>query len=386
MPALHVSLVCSAHPPGDTRILTRWVSGLSSAGIKASLIAPRIEPIPEMPQGVEIILVEPFTRYADRLRHSSRVLKPLRQLSPDIVIYPDPELHAPLLRYRSHSECAVVFDRHENFDQPDTLYQGTGVTGRLVAQVYPRIEAYACRRLDGVIVVIPSMLDILPPGTNAVVAHNFPTRAVLNDLAGEADAGTKTFAAINLGAIQANRGFQHYLELARCLVIDRGRSDFSLCLGGKWDPGALEWATHYAEQHKIVDHVMLVPARIPHSEAIQLTKAAKIGFSPYLDNAKAHRQLQNKVLEFMAAGLPVITSPSSLNRELVETAGCGVLHWANEVEQIADTIETWLDNPDLAAELGRRGQTYVRENLVWESELARVLPWLDQLAAARRRR
>jgi len=122
---------------------------------------------------------------------------------------------------------------------------------------------------------------------------------------------------------------------------------------------------------------------VPHAEAVALTKAASIGFSPYINNAKARHQLQNKVLEFMGAGLPVITSPSSLNEEIVSAAGCGALHWADEIEAIADTIELWLDQPDLAAELGRRGQEYVRKHLAWENELERVLPWLEALHGAR---
>lgn len=384
MAPLKVTIVCSAHPPGDVRIHSRWVLGLHNAGINVSLIAPRIEPIPEMPREAELVLVEPYRSYLSRARHAARVLEPLEHLNPDVAIYADPELHLVMLGYRKRTGCAVVFDRHENFDQPETLYQGTGLTGGLMARMYPAIERYACRRLDGVIVVIPSMLENLPPETNAIVAHNYPTQSVLDALAAPPLADTPAYTAVNLGAIQANRGYQHSLELAKLLVIDHGRRDFSLCLGGKWDPGAYDRAEQYVTEHGLEEHVNLLPRRVPHDEVLKLYRSARIGFSPYLDNAKAREQLQNKVLEFMAAGLPVITSPSSINQQIVEAAGCGALFWADELEKIADTIERWMDIPAEATELGHRGQQYVRQHLVWENELARVRPWLEQLVDARK--
>jgi glycosyltransferase involved in cell wall biosynthesis len=90
------------------------------------------------------------------------------------------------------------------------------------------------------------------------------------------------------------------------------------------------------------------------------------------------------VLEFMGAGLPVITSPSSANGQIVRDAQCGSLHWADEVPAMAETIERWMNNPDEARVLGRRGQEYAQKHLVWESELDRVVPWLEAKIAARK--
>jgi glycosyltransferase involved in cell wall biosynthesis len=139
------------------------------------------------------------------------------------------------------------------------------------------------------------------------------------------------------------------------------------------------------KRHQLQNNVTLIPHRIPHSEVVQLYSRSLIGLTPYLNNPKGRAQLQNKVVEFMGAGLPVITSPTSVNRQLVEAADCGAFAWINELKLIADTVEGWMDNPAEARELGKRGQAYAQRNLIWENELERVLKWLRDLQASKTR-
>lgn len=75
--------------------------------------------------------------------------------------------------------------------------------------------------------------------------------------------------------------------------------------------------------------------------------------------------IQNKVLEAMACGTPVVTSPrviSSLN-----VTNRKDLLVAQEPENFARLVVELLDNPDYCKEISRSGREYVEENHRWGS-------------------
>lgn len=377
----HIAIVCTAHPISDNRMFVRWAKGLLGLGWRVSFIGPvRGRVLPAIPDGIEFIEVVHEARYLRRALGAKRVLPHLNRLKPDVVIFPDPELFPVLLAYGRKSRALVVFDRHENFDQPGPL-TSKGPLSNLIAKAYSIYEHLMAPKLGGVIVVLEEMIDNLNPATNVVVAHNFPSRQVAESLA-KPRSESLEYTCVNLGAVHTSRGLVEQLEVTRHLVNDRKRHDFKFCLGGNFDPGSLEKSQEFIKQHKLGGNLTLIPKHIAHNTVLDYFRKAQIGFSPYLDNAKAKITMQNKILEFMAAGMPIITSPSSMNGRLVENSGCGKLHWANETEAIADTIEQWMDDPAAASELGKRGQDYLFKHCLWETDLEKVERWMLNMLAS----
>jgi polysaccharide biosynthesis protein PslH len=78
--------------------------------------------------------------------------------------------------------------------------------------------------------------------------------------------------------------------------------------------------------------------------------------------------IQNKVLEAMAAGLPVITSPQA-TRALSASPGRDLLV-AEDAPGFAQQVLAALDSPQRCAALGARGRQYVLRNHSWESRIA----------------
>ena len=175
------------------------------------------------------------------------------------------------------------------------------------------------------------------------------------------------------------RGLYESLEVARAMVRERGREDFSICLGGNFPPGTLERCKAFVAEHRLEENVRLVESFLPQDEVIEYYRAAQIGYCPYLNVEKAKITLQNKLLEFMGARLPVITSPSSRNGEIVSRSGCGALFWADQIGEICDQLESWMDRPEERKRLGQLGWEYVHQNLVWEGELEAADRWLRSL-------
>lgn len=75
-----------------------------------------------------------------------------------------------------------------------------------------------------------------------------------------------------------------------------------------------------------------------------------------------------KLFEYMAAGMPVISSDFPVWREIVDSAQCGLLVDPTETKSIADAMQWILDHPEEAQAMGERGRLAVSERYNWDRE------------------
>ena len=90
--------------------------------------------------------------------------------------------------------------------------------------------------------------------------------------------------------------------------------------------------------------------------------------------------LQNKLLEALAAGLPVVTTPLA-NAALEAQAGRHLLT-GTDAEELAAAVAGLLANPDQAHALGQAGLAFVRDHFDWQAvALAQERGFLELVAA-----
>ena len=80
------------------------------------------------------------------------------------------------------------------------------------------------------------------------------------------------------------------------------------------------------------------------------------------------RGIQNKVLEAMAMGLPVVGTTSA-TQGVEGTPGQDFL-LADDEDAFYEAVKSLLDRPEEAFRLGRRGREFVEANYAWERCLA----------------
>jgi glycosyltransferase involved in cell wall biosynthesis len=71
--------------------------------------------------------------------------------------------------------------------------------------------------------------------------------------------------------------------------------------------------------------------------------------------------MPGKLFEYMAVGLPVITSARKPVLRIVEQEKCGIVYDPPEPEIIAQTLIKMMENPRLLHEMGTRGRDAVLE-------------------------
>jgi glycosyltransferase involved in cell wall biosynthesis len=135
---------------------------------------------------------------------------------------------------------------------------------------------------------------------------------------------------------------------------------------------------------KIVADFGLASSRLPivpiawseRTEAAELA-SAHIGIAPLPDNDWTRGKCALKLLQYMAAGLPVVASPVGANREAVEHGVTGLL--ADTTEEWAAALARLAADPALRASMGEAGRVRVAERFAEERTFARMHAVLESL-------
>lgn len=137
---------------------------------------------------------------------------------------------------------------------------------------------------------------------------------------------------------------------------------------------------------------LVVVGKDPPAEIRRLADSARVEVTgtvddirPYLWKASAAAVplvygagVQNKILEAMATGAPVITN-SKVLASLAVTPGKELLI-ADRADEFADAILRLIENSDLRDSVGMAGLQYVRENHNWRESAGRMVEIYKQLA------
>ena len=81
--------------------------------------------------------------------------------------------------------------------------------------------------------------------------------------------------------------------------------------------------------------------------------------------------MQNKILEALACGLPVVASPLAV-QGVPGLTGKEIIVSTNR-EEIIESIEHLINNEENRIELSLNGQKFILENYSWESNVERLM-------------
>ena len=84
-----------------------------------------------------------------------------------------------------------------------------------------------------------------------------------------------------------------------------------------------------------------------------------------------------KMFEYMALGLPVVTSNFALYRNVIERHRCGLCVSPTDPAQVAAALRYLIEHPDEAHQMGRRGRKAVEQHYNWSSEARKLLAFYE---------
>ncbi|GGQ04109.1 glycosyltransferase involved in cell wall biosynthesis [Actinomadura coerulea] len=355
--------VCTVvHHPEDARILHRQIRALLDAGHEVTYIAPfracnatpwrQISPV-DVPRATG-------RRRIRALRAAHRALAEHAPYA-DVVLLHDPELLVSLPR--ELRDRTVVWDVHE--DTAAALSAKGWVPGParpLLRPAVRRLERRSERR---------HRLLLAEEGYRSRFREDHPVvpnTTYVSDLPPGPPDGRR---AVYVGQLSRARGALDMIEMARTLAAEGVLVE----LIGAADADVRE-ALRAAQREGIVRWYGFVP----NDRALRIAEGAMAGLALLHDEPNYRHSMPTKVVEYMARGIPVISTPNPPAVDIVEPAECGLVVPFGAPEAAAKAVLRLRDDPALRAEFGRRGYEAARERFHWPVHAERFVAQLEAWA------
>jgi len=357
---VHVSTL---HGAGDTRIVQKECRSLMGAGYRVVLVIAS----PDDP-GVPGLSVRRLPRAGSRLRRLAlgwRALRVALREHADLYHVHDPELIPMALALKLFGK-RVVYDAHEHLPrQVMSKYWIPAVLRGPVAWAAGRLEALADRFLDGIVVANASTAPRFRASHTALVENyaRIPAGDAPPDLAARSN------TVMYVGGLSEHRGLGKMVEALRLLA----RPDVRLLL-----IGPLESPSQPPDLHGLEGQVELT-GRLDLARVEALLRDARVGLSVLQPIPNYMSNYPTKLFEYMAARVPVIASDFPLYRDVVETAGCGLVVDPTSPAAIAEAIAYLLDHPDEAQAMADHGRTAALDRYSWDAAKRALLQLYEQI-------
>lgn len=355
--------VCTVvHHPEDARILHRQIRALLDAGHDVTYIAPfrscNVAPGPDI-AAVDVPRATGRRRFS-ALRAAKRAMA-RHAGDASVLLVHDPEL---LLALPKHP--AIVWDVHE--DTAAALTAKAWVPGPLRRPLTPLVHAMERRaerrhtlllaeegyraRFTGDHQVVPNTTYVppsrpQPPGADRVVylGHLSEARGAAEMVALAHELADDGIAVEVVGAAD---------EPVRPMLRDAQRA------------GVLRWYGF-----------------VPNDRALRVVQGALAGLSLLHDEPNYRHSLPTKVTEYMAHGVPVVTTPIPAASDLVLPSECGIEVPFGDHLAAAAAIRRLRDDEELRTGMGRRGYDTARANFHWPDHAKSFVATLEAVAAER---
>ncbi|GAA1542846.1 glycosyltransferase family 4 protein [Actinomadura kijaniata] len=357
--------VCTVvHHPEDARILHRQIRSLLDAGHEVTYIAPfracnvtpwrNISPV-DVPRATG-------RRRLHALRAAHRALVEHSAYA-DIVLLHDPELLVGMPR--AVRRRTVVWDVHE-----DTAAALTA-KGWLPAPLAPLLRP-AVRRLERRAERRHHLL-LAEEGYRDRFTREHPVVPNTTYVADAPPAPPDDNRAVYVGHLSRARGAFDMIEMARLLAPE----GIMVELIGAADP-EVRPALRDAQREGVLRWYGFVP----NDRALRIVEGATAGLSLLHDEPNYRHSMPTKVIEYMAHGIPVITTPLAPARGIVEPTGSGLVVPFNAPAAATEAMRRLRRDPDLRDSLASQGYKTARERFHWPVQARPFVHHLETWAGA----
>ncbi|WP_281541801.1 glycosyltransferase [Maribacter aestuarii] len=352
------------HPRRDTRIFYRECVSLFKSGYDVYLLVADGKG-DELVEGVQVLDIGlESSRIKNFFKSGSKIRKKVEELKPSLVHFHDPELMFVGKQLSSKFQIPVVFDIHENITVQilDKTYIPKFLRG-LVSLVYKKVEQYYLKYFHLIIAEHSYQHVYTNKGRSLTTVLNMPDLRHFEPYINNNRAGNEIFY---IGGISNERGLDVTLEALKILK-SRGTDFFMHYIGPISEEKIVELPIR-----EIKENVKFY-GRMDSKEGFEVSKKCVVGLSVLKPIKNYVESYSTKIFEYMAIGLPVITSNFPLYQKVVERYDCGFCVEPYSSNELADSIEELILNPDLVNQMGENGQRAVNKKYSWASEEEKLL-------------
>ena len=350
---------------------------MRQAGYEVILIA--VHDRDEVKDGVQIVALPRVHRW-QRPRLWLALYRQALQTEADLFHFHDPELLllTPWLRWRTGRP--TIYDVHEA--SADFIKVKDYMPAWLR---YPMAWAFRwleplLARLQSALVFADDQIAVTFRGIRCpkVTLFNFPARSFIdNAISATQGIERRQPIILYLGGLERNRGSKLMIEAFRQVL--QAMPEARLLLVGHFMPPELEQEVIADAAMCSVEHALTITGRVPFEQIGGYLTQAAVGWVTWQPVSKNQKNIPTKLFEYMAYGLPVISSDLASTRPFVCQGETGYLVTASDPAEHAQAILQLLRHPQRAMTMGRQGQEMVRSRYNWDEMEKRLLALYQEL-------
>lgn len=314
--------------------------------------------------------------------------------APDVIVcsYPIPELALAGVRFANRRGIPVVLDIRDWW--PDALTYTLPRVLRPVADVlltpYARLGRAACRGATAITGITPAFVDWglaragrQRNGRDRDFPHGYDipavsetdaaaARAYWNELGVPDDKSRPT--VVFIGSISRTFDFAPVLAAARLHGSSGDSAVFVLCGDGDRLQAVRGLAAGLS--NVVFSGRWVGPAAIQ-----ELLRRATVGLVPLPDRPDFLATINNKTVEYLSAGLPIVVSPeNSWVGHLAAEHGFGVCWNGRDARELAQVLAGLADDRECLVGMARRAGSYFRDHFDAGLVYPRFADYLEEVA------
>lgn len=387
---LRICKIWDSEYPWDVRV-EKIAHTLTAAGHDVHLVArnrdrrPQRERLPE----ADVHRLTPWRLLGERLdaatsfpaffnpRWIRAILGTARAAKADLILVRDLPLAPCAIWAARRLGIPVILDMAENYPAMTRSMWETGAHGTFDwllrnPRLVDAVERWALPRLDHILVVIEESRDRLVKlgveDSRVTVVGNTPPLERLDRIPPRIHTDALPLELVYLGLLEAPRGIGTLIEgVARArhggtavnlTIIGSGREEADF--------------RRQARATGLGPGVIRFLGRVANTEALRFLEDADVGVVPHRADESWHTTIPNKLFDYMAAGLAVLTSNAGPASRVVRETNAGVVYNDGDVDDLARAMAL-LTDPILRARYGRSGRDAIATRFNWETDSARLL-------------
>jgi glycosyltransferase involved in cell wall biosynthesis len=299
----------------------------------------------------------------------------IRRVRPDLVLVRDLPLCPTAIWAARRAGIPVMLDMAENYP---AMIRAVWAAGRQrfwdVLARNPRavawVERWCLPRLDGVLVVVEESGERLRalgvPAERITVVSNTPSRDRVAASRPARPPG-EVLRLVYLGLMEIPRGVGDLLHAVRRLT-DGGLRVHLTLIGDGRDHALFQGLA--AELWLEADTVTFL-GRLPYEQALAIVEQADVGVVPHHADEAWNTTIPNKLFDYMAAGLAVVTSSAAPAARIVGASGAGTIFRSGDALDLARAVAELAD-PARRAACAASGMRAIRARYHWEQDAERL--------------
>lgn len=184
--------------------------------------------------------------------------------------------------------------------------------------------------------------------------------------------GSDEFTLAYLGTFGPYCQLEVLLQAASQLASAERKIRFVLCGTGRKLDKYRALARHLSN--------VTLPGWVDRSKVEVLLRRSSAGLVIYAPSINYLLNMPNKPIEYLSAGLPIISSlESGCLAELLHSERCGITYQSSSAEQLASILSNLFDNPDRRAQMSANAENLFHERFEAERVYGEMTDYLQSI-------